>query len=121
MIKLFSVGATSLALAAAFFVPATKAKNDLNTVAKGRAIIEANCARCHAIGKGDTSQHPEAPPFRVVVTRYPPQDLAEALAEGIVSGHRDMPQFVFQPPQIEAIVAYLNTLTSAREPPANTN
>ena len=56
MIKLFKVRATSLALAAAFFVPA-KAENDLDTVAKGRAIIEANCARCHAIGKDDTSQH----------------------------------------------------------------
>ena len=57
----------------------------------------------------------------MVVTRYPPQDLAEALAEGIVSGHPDMPQFVFPSSQIEAIVAYLNTLTSAREPPANKN
>ena len=121
MIKRFSVGATSLALAAVLFVRATKAEDDLDTVAKGRAIIEVNCARCHAIGKHDTSSHEEAPPFRVVVTRYPPQDLAEALAEGIVSGHPDMPQFVFPPSQIEAIVAYLNTLTSAREPPANKN
>ena len=121
MIKLFKVGATSLALAAAFFVPAIKAENHLDTVAKGRAIIEANCARCHAIGKGDTSQHREAPPFRVVVTRYPPDDLAEALAEGIMSGHPDMPQFVFRPTEIEALVAYLNTLVPARDPPANKN
>lgn len=121
MIELFKVGATSLALAAAFFVPVARAENDLDTVAKGRTIIEANCARCHAIGKGDTSQHGEAPPFRVVVTRYPPQDLAEALAEGIVSGHPDMPQFVFQPAEIEALVAYLNTLAPAPEPPTNKN
>jgi hypothetical protein len=45
-----------------------------------------------------------------VVTRYPPQDLAEALAEGISTGHPDMPEFVFQPAEIEAIVAYLNHL-----------
>jgi cytochrome c len=82
-----------------------------DTVAKGRAILEANCARCHAIGMDDTSHHEEAPPFRVVVTRYPPEDLAEALAEGIISGHPDMPEFVFQPDQIEAILAYLDTLT----------
>ena len=37
-------------------------------------------------------------------------DLAEALAEGIVSGHPDMPVFVFTPPQIEAFLAYLNSL-----------
>jgi cytochrome c len=121
MMQLFKVGATSLVLAVPFFVPVARAEDGLDTVAKGRAIIEANCARCHAIGKGDTSQHREAPPFRVVVTRYAPDDLAEALAEGIMSGHPDMPQFVFQPAEIEALVAYLNTLAPAREPPASKN
>jgi mono/diheme cytochrome c family protein len=86
-----------------------------DAVAKGRAILEANCARCHAIGMEDSSRHEEAPPFRVVVTRYPPADLAEALAEGIVSGHPDMPEFIFQPQEIEAIIAYLGTLTPAPE------
>jgi mono/diheme cytochrome c family protein len=84
-----------------------------DTVAEGRSIIATNCARCHAIGKHDTSHHADAPPFREVVTRYPPDDLAEALAEGIVSGHPDMPVFVFQPAEIEAIVAYLGTLMTA--------
>ncbi len=90
---------------------AANAEDDAGTVAKGRSLVEANCARCHAIGKDDTSHHPEAPPFRVVVTRYPPNNLAEGLAEGIVSGHPDMPVFVFQPNEIGAIIAYLNTLS----------
>lgn len=94
--------------------PATNAMGT-DTAAKGRAIIESNCARCHAIGMEDSSRHEEAPPFRVVVTRYPPGDLAEALAEGIVSGHPDMPEFIFQPAEIEAILAYLGTLTPAPE------
>ena len=96
-------------------------ENNSGLVDKGRAIIEANCARCHAIGKHDTSRHQEAPPFRVVVTRYPPDDLTEALAEGIMSGHPDMPQFVFQPTEIEALVTYLNTLLPSRAPPAHKN
>jgi mono/diheme cytochrome c family protein len=79
-------------------------------IEKGRVILEANCARCHGIGKDDASKHPEAPPFREVVKRYPPENLAEALAEGISSGHPDMPEFVFQSPEIEAIVSYLGTL-----------
>jgi cytochrome c len=95
--------------------PAKDATPATDLVAKGRAILESNCARCHAIGMDDTSHHEEAPPFRVVVTRYPPEDLAEALAEGIVSGHPDMPEFVFQPPEIEAILAYLGTLTPTPE------
>jgi cytochrome c len=108
-------GVISIGLATAMFCPASvRAASDEGVLAKGRALIEANCARCHAIGMNDASTHKEAPPFRVVVTRYPPQDLAESLAEGIVSGHPDMPVFVFQPPEIEAIIAYLNTLA----PPA---
>lgn len=100
---------------AAAGTPAKDATPAADLVAKGRAILESNCARCHAIGMDDTSHHEEAPPFRVVVTRYPPEDLAEALAEGIVSGHPDMPEFVFQPPEIEAILAYLGTLTPTPE------
>jgi cytochrome c len=79
-------------------------------LAKGRALLAANCARCHGIDANDESKHKEAPPFRVVVTRYPPDNLAEALAEGIVSGHPDMPEFVFEPDEIAAITAYLASL-----------
>jgi mono/diheme cytochrome c family protein len=90
-----------------------EARDEAQAAADGRAILEDKCARCHAIGKDDTSRHAQAPPFREVVTRYPPEDLAEALAEGIVSGHPDMPEFVFQPNEIEAIITYLGTLTPA--------
>lgn len=82
-----------------------------HAVEKGYELLKANCSRCHAITMDDSSKHEEAPPFRVVVTRYPPRDLAESLAEGIISGHPDMPEFVFQPPEIEAILAYLDSLT----------
>jgi len=88
---------------------------DSDAIAKGRAILAQNCARCHAIGMTDTSPHPQAPPFRSVVLRYPVEDLAESLAEGIVSGHPDMPVFTFEPDQIDAILAYLNSLKGAKE------
>ena len=78
--------------------------------ASGKRILAANCARCHAIGTDDMSPHHEALPFREVVLRYPPEQLAEALAEGLISGHPDMPEFTFEPVEIEAIVAYLTTL-----------
>jgi cytochrome c len=83
---------------------------DDELVKTGRAIVQQNCSRCHAIGTTGESTHPKAPPFRIIVTRYPVEDLAEALAEGIVSGHPAMPQFVFEPQQINAILAYLNSL-----------
>ena len=74
-------------------MPAGAAEKDLTD--KGRVLVEQNCSRCHAIGKEGESTHPEAPPFRTLSSRYPIDDLAESLAEGIVSGHPDMPIFVF--------------------------
>ena len=72
--------------------------------------LRADCARCHALGLEGKSPHPQAPPFREVVERYPVEDLEESLAEGIVSGHPDMPEFTFEPSEINAILAYLNSL-----------
>lgn len=86
------------------------AKTDEETAAQGRAILEKNCSRCHAIGLTGASPHPQAPPFRDVVNRYPVEDLEESLAEGIMSGHPDMPEFVFDADEITAIIGYLNSL-----------
>ena len=95
-------GALVLGLAA---MPAGAAEKDLTD--KGKVLVEQNCARCHAIGKDGKSTHPEAPPFRTLSSRYPIEDLAELLAEGIVSGHPDMPIFVFSATDVEAIIEYL--------------
>ncbi|AHB48326.1 cytochrome C [Hyphomicrobium nitrativorans NL23] len=80
----------------------------------GKAVLESRCARCHGIGETDASAHAEAPPFRDVVKRYPPESLAEALAEGITTGHPDMPEFVLAPAEIGAVIDYLTTLTPNR-------
>jgi len=81
-------------------------------VQRGLKYAQEHCGRCHALGNHDVSPHPKAPPFRVVVDRFPSENLAEALAEGIVSGHADMPVFVLQPDEIEAFLAYLDSLES---------
>jgi mono/diheme cytochrome c family protein len=89
---------------------ATTLAGEAGPAPSGKSILAANCARCHAIERNDRSPHHEALPFREVVLRYPPEQLAEALAEGIISGHPDMPEFTFEPAEIAAIVAYLKTL-----------
>ena len=76
----------------------------------GRKLVEANCSRCHAIGATGDSPLAKAPPFREVVTRYPPESLGEALVEGIVTGHNEMPEFVFEADQAAEIIAYLDSL-----------
>jgi cytochrome c len=74
-------------------------------------LVEANCSCCHAIGKTGESPLARAPPFREVVKRYPVESLGEALVEGIVTGHNEMPEFTFEPDKASEIVAYLNSLT----------
>ena len=51
---------------------------------RGRVLVEQNCGRCHAPGKEGDSPHAEARPFRTLSSKYPVEDLAESLAEGIV-------------------------------------
>ena len=54
------------------------------------------------------------PPFRVLSQRYP-VELAEALAEGIVVGHPMMPEFTFDPPQIDALLTYIESVAAGRK------
>jgi len=91
-------------------VAATVYAADKTLVDKGEVLVRENCSRCHAIGKEGDSPHPQAPPFRTLSSKYPVEDLAESLAEGIVSGHPDMPVFVFSPHDVEAIIDYLQSI-----------
>jgi mono/diheme cytochrome c family protein len=45
-----------------------------------------------------------------VHTRYPVEDLGEALAEGITTGHPTMPEFRLGPDEADALIAYLKSL-----------
>jgi mono/diheme cytochrome c family protein len=85
-------------------------------VERGRAIATAKCVRCHAVGAEGKSPVAIAPPFRLLPQRYPVDHLAEALAEGIVVGHPMMPEFKFDPPEIDALLSYIKSLQSARRP-----
>jgi mono/diheme cytochrome c family protein len=77
---------------------------------RGYRFALTNCAKCHAIGPVGASPLKIAPPFRTLHERYPIDDLAEAFAEGIVTGHPSMPQFKLDSAEIEDLLAYLKTL-----------
>lgn len=79
-------------------------------VQRGLAYVRTNCARCHSVDKISDSPLRIAPPFRDLHKRYPVEDLAEALAEGIRTGHPTMPEFKLDPGQIGDVIAYLKTL-----------
>jgi len=77
---------------------------------EGKALLETNCSMCHAVGSEGDSAYPEAPAFRMLAQRYPIDSLAEALAEGLFTGHPDMPEFVFEVDELSAILAYLHSI-----------
>ncbi|MCJ2095140.1 MULTISPECIES: c-type cytochrome [unclassified Methylobacterium] len=79
-------------------------------VQRGKTFVGANCATCHAVGRIGESPLAVAPAFRDLHTRYPIEDLGEALAEGITTGHPTMPQFQLEPDQITDVLAYLKSL-----------
>jgi cytochrome c len=81
------------------------------SAAAGKALLEANCARCHSIAATGESPLPKAPPLRQVYLKYPIEQLEEGFAEGMGSRHRDMPQIQFAPDQVEAILNYLGNIT----------
>jgi mono/diheme cytochrome c family protein len=114
MTRSWTKGAVGLALALAGIglvgaSPAARADEAADLQA-GRELARVHCSRCHAIGDQGSSPMPEAPPFRDLKLRYPVDDLAEALAEGIVTGHPQMPEFTFSPQEIDAFLAYLDSL-----------
>ena len=77
---------------------------------RGQAIAEELCARCHAIGREGDSPLASAPAFRELGERYPIANLEEALAEGIVTAHPDMPEFAFEPDDVTALIIYLESI-----------
>jgi len=77
---------------------------------RGHDLLQSNCSRCHAIETNGESPNPKAPHFRDLDQRYPIDSLAEALAEGIRTGHPQMPEFVFVPDEVDAIIAYLKSV-----------
>ncbi len=81
---------------------------------RGRTFAQANCAACHAIGLIGESPLRIAPPFRTLHERYPVESLAEALSEGIVTGHPTMPEFRLDMAQINDFIAFLKTLERPR-------
>lgn len=82
-------------------------------VAEGGQLADQLCARCHAVAGSGPSPVDGAPAFSSLAQKWPIDHLAEALAEGIVTEHRDdvrMPEFTLSPRQIDDLLAYLESV-----------
>ena len=94
----------------ALLVGCARAADD---VAAGRDLADRLCAQCHAVSGPGPGPVAGAPAFSQLAQRWPIEYLAESLAEGIVTSHRDdvrMPEFVLSPEQIDRLLAYLDSI-----------
>ena len=86
------------------------ARADEALIAAGKTFAEETCSGCHAVGIEEDSPREGAPRFRELSQGYPVESLEEALAEGIVTAHPDMPQIEMSPEEIGAFLAYLESI-----------
>jgi tetratricopeptide (TPR) repeat protein len=94
-------------------VPEAELVETRRRVEQGRNLVEQNCSGCHAIGLKGESPNKKAPPFHSLHTRYANLALREPLSRGIAAPHDEMPKFALSGPDIDAIIAYINNLSSS--------
>ena len=100
-------------LAPAQVALAAESAEEGGDVDRGHALAQDKCGSCHSVEAHGESPLMEAPTLRALAAKWPLNHLEEALAEGIVTGHEDMPVFVFEPGQIADLLAFMRTLKEA--------
>ncbi len=81
---------------------------------KGKALAQQNCSWCHAIGPDGQSPNAKAPEFRNMQRRHPLLALRAPLARSIRAVHEQMPRFKLTDQDVDAIVAYINSLATSK-------
>lgn len=117
--KLTMVGRVGLAGALLMAMALSTRADD--TIKRGQALAEKLCSGCHAVGLTDVSKLDKSPPMRDLAKRWKGEQIAEALAEGITTGHKEMPEFRLNPDELDAFLAWFDDLgarAKAPTPPA---
>jgi cytochrome c len=105
----------ALALAACT-TPPDPAPAPGSPAAEGYVIAVRHCSHCHSINAAGRSRHPDAIPFRHLSELYQLEGLEEALVEGLMTGHSDMPEFTLSPESANALLAYLESIQTSADP-----
>jgi cytochrome c len=92
------------------FLAVISASADEQSVRRGKAIAQAKCSYCHSIDRVSRSRRAAAPPFRTLHKQYPVETLEDALAEGMSTGHPQMPEFRLDPHQVGDFISFLKSL-----------
>jgi mono/diheme cytochrome c family protein len=98
-----------LAGAAATFVVAPAAAQEIGDPLEGRAYAAGVCAACHAVMPGEaTSPRPEATPFETVANTA--GMTANALAAWLQSSHPTMPDIKLSDADMRNVIEYILSL-----------
>ncbi len=82
---------------------------ELGSARQGHMLAETVCAECHAVEKGALrSRNDHAPTFESIATT--PGMTPIAVRVWLRSAHREMPNLVLKPDEVDDVVAYLQTL-----------
>ena len=100
----FSIAFAILALCA------TSAHAQRSPEDRGEDLVSRHCAMCHAIGRSGTSPDSKAPLLRALTQRGLLDSLESSLEKGQLSGHPQMPAFLFQQQDVSAIMRYLRSI-----------
>lgn len=80
------------------------------SVTAGRELAMARCSRCHAVGRTGDSPNPRSPRFRDLGARFPFAGLREALMQGMIVGHPEMPIQHLTQAESGDLIAYMRAL-----------
>lgn len=105
-----SLVAGVLIVAASVWAGPGQAADDAAMLRQGQTLLRRDCGGCHAVERRGESPRAGAPAFRDLSRRYDVDSLGEALAEGLMTGHPEMPEFRFRPDEVDAILAYLRSI-----------
>jgi cytochrome c len=82
----------------------------------GKALLEAMCGQCHAVGEADKSADIAAPPFRSFGDdKLYDNDFGQRLQDGLSTIHPGMPTFQFSRSDAEAAVNYLKSIQERKK------
>jgi mono/diheme cytochrome c family protein len=75
---------------------------------QGRALAQAVCADCHAIGKGRPSPNANAPTFEAIASLRGMS--ARAIVVALQTSHRTMPNLMLADDEMRNVIAYILSL-----------
>ncbi|HEY7609458.1 MAG TPA: cytochrome c [Alphaproteobacteria bacterium] len=104
-----TLGAAS-ALAAAMLVAslASPAAAESGNAARGRALAERFCAKCHAVAPGRTGPEPAVPSFMRMAAD--PEQTRSSLRQFITLPHYEMEPQTLTSVEIDDVIAYILSL-----------